>query len=136
MNKYDDMLSLPHHVSAVHTPMPRQNRAVQFAPFAALSGYDAAVEEAARLTEAHKEKDEETISKINAALLNLLPLLPSRPWVRVLYFQADEQKAGGAYLEKTAQLRAIDPLSQALVFQDRSVLSFDDIYEISFASAP
>ena len=73
--KYDDMLCLPHHVSALHPQMPRHDRAAQFSPFAALSGNDAVLQEAGRLTQPQKELDEGVQAELNGQLRVLAGLL-------------------------------------------------------------
>lgn len=94
---YDDMLSMPHHVSVKHPHMPIRTRAGQFAPFAALTGYDAVIQETARLTERRVELDECAKADLNARLCLLLDALPQHPAVSITYFVPDDQKDGGAY---------------------------------------
>ena len=87
--KYDDMLCLPHRVSALHPQMSRHNRAAQFSPFAALSGNDAVLQEAGRLTQPQKELDEGVQAELNGQLRVLAGLLDQHPEVTVTWFQPD-----------------------------------------------
>ena len=64
-NSYDDIINLPHPVSKNHPQMPFRDRAAQFAPFAALTGHDAAIKETARLTDERLELSEEVIAQLN-----------------------------------------------------------------------
>ena len=95
--QYMDMVSLPHPISRTHTPMPRQDRAAQFAPFAALVGHDAAVEEAARLTARRVELDEGELAVLDRRFAWIAAHQRERPTVTVTYFEPDIAKDGGAY---------------------------------------
>ena len=68
MDNYEDIIGLPHHVSEKHKPMPIEKRAAQFSPFAALTGYEDAVDEEFRLTDSRHEADEDRVSRINQCL--------------------------------------------------------------------
>lgn len=131
MNPYEDIIRLPHHVSAKHPPMPMSDRAAQFSPFAALSGYDAAVEETARLTDQKAEMSEEDAALLNEKLLFLSNALPSPP-VRITYFQPDARKAGGAYVTITAAVKTIDTVERILKMTDGRTIPIDDLWEIAF----
>ena len=96
MGNYDDIIDLPHHVSETHPPMSRADRAAQFSPFAALTGYDAAVRETARMTERRIELDEGVKAELNARLNCILEHLSEHPQVSITYFMPDEKKSGGA----------------------------------------
>ncbi len=78
---YDDIIRLPHHVSRNHPQMPLRDRAAQFAPFAALTGYEAAVGETARLTSERRELDPLEAEELNRRLADLAARLPERPEV-------------------------------------------------------
>ena len=65
MSNYEDIINLPHHVSSTRKPMTLYNRASQFAPFSALTGYDDEIEEIARLTDRKVELDEDSKKIIN-----------------------------------------------------------------------
>ena len=124
---YDDLLILPHHTSAVQPAMPMQNRAAQFAPFAALVGYDALIRETARLTDQKAELDESVKAELNEKLRLLLELLPQQPEVTITYFQPDNRKAGGAYRITSGIVRKFLHSENLLVMMDGSKIPVDAI---------
>ena len=104
-NKYDEILSLPHHVSKTRPQMPMSDRAAQFAPFAALTGYDSAIKETGRLTDERIELDEEALTALDLKYQLLMEALDEAPKVTITYFQPDERKAGGKYLTATGAVK-------------------------------
>ena len=128
--RYDDLLDLPHHVSNVRPHMPRGDRAAQFSPFAALTGYDAAVRETARLTQPRRDLDESSISALNEKLQRLLELPDERPEVTITYYVPDERKAGGAYVGVTGRVKKIDGYTHTVVMTDRTAIPMEQIYGI------
>lgn len=125
--KYDDILHLPHPEPQNHPRMSRQQRAAQFSPFAALVGYDAAIEETARLTDDQIMLDADRIAELDAALQSLQAEIGSRPEVTVTYFCPDERKSGGAYRVKTGKLKRIDTVAGKLIFTDRMEIAISRI---------
>ena len=127
-DSYDDIINLPHHVSARRARMSMTDRGAQFSPFAALSGYDAAIEETARLTEERPEADEQ---ELNRRLQRLAEALTdSRPEVTFLCFIPDEKKDGGAYRRVTGRVRRIDEAGQRILLTDGTAIpiaSIDDL---------
>ena len=113
-DKYADMIYMPHHISKKHPQMPLLDRAAQFAPFAALTGYGAAIKESERQTTATPTLSQEQIDEINQTLFNLIDLLPIE--VTITYFVPDALKSGGAYHNKTGTLKRIDADNQVLIF--------------------
>ena len=95
-NKYDPIMNLPHHVSMTRPQMPMSDRAAQFAPFAALTGYDSAIRETGRLTDEKIELDEEALTALDMRYQLLIDALDARPEITITFFQADERKEGGA----------------------------------------
>lgn len=128
--RYDDILALPRHQSRKHRPMPLADRAAQFMPFAALTGYDAAVREEARLTNRQIELDEEALALLNERLQQLDALLPDAPEVLVTYFVADASKAGGAYTSLSGRVKRIDPVDGSLILQGGRRIPLGDIWSI------
>lgn len=126
--KYEDIIGLPHHVSETRPRMAMIDRAAQFSPFAALTGYDEAVEETARLTDQKLELDETQKEKNSEQLLFLKENEKSRPDTCVVYFVPDERKAGGAYVTYSGPIKKVDEFEQLLVFLDGIKVPFDDIY--------
>lgn len=131
MGAYDDMLHLPHHRSKHHRAMSIRDRAAQFSSFRALTGYEDAIDETARLTDRRAERSEEQEQHLNEVLQQLEARMPSHPSVTVVYFRPDPRKDGGAYLQHTGALRAIDRVARQLVFRDKRAIAFSDIYDIS-----
>ena len=125
--KYDDILRLPHHVSASRKPMAMTARAAQFAPFAALSGYDAEVQEAGRLTDRPIEPDEYEKEALNARLRLLARHFREEWVVSLVFFQPDERKAGGAYVTCTGTVKKLYETERLLTLTDGTVIPLDDL---------
>ena len=125
--KYDDMLQLPHHISASRKPMAITARAAQFAPFAALSGYDAEVQEAGRLTDRPIEPDEYEKEAMNARLQLLARHFREKWVVSLVFFQPDERKAGGAYVTRTGTVKKLYETERLLTLTDGTVIPLDDL---------
>lgn len=121
---YDDIIHLPRHVSEKHPQMPLSDRAAQFSPFAALTGYEAAVDETARLTDEKIELSEDRIAAISGLLASLQP----GDAVSAEYFVPDRRKSGGAYLTVTGTVKRIDGVQGALLLTDGTSISFEDIF--------
>ena len=107
MSRYDDIINLPHHVSPTRQRMSMHDRAAQFAPFAALVGYDDAVAETVRLTESRPELDEQEQRAINERLAYIADHIKEQPEVRVKYFVPDEHKSGGAIIEVSGRVKKL-----------------------------
>lgn len=129
--KYDDIISLPHHVSPVHPPMPVGDRAAQFAPFAALTGYEEAVEEAARLTDNRTELNMDRIEELDRELRRLKEHIKERPKAEIIFFKPDERKAGGAFVTAYGEVKKIDEYLGKVIMEDGSIIPIGDIYEIN-----
>ncbi|MGN0686785.1 MAG: hypothetical protein ACI4KA_01610 [Oscillospiraceae bacterium] len=110
--------------------MPRINRAASFAPFAALTGYDDAVRETARLTSERIELDEGTKEVLNDKLRIALDKADEQPEISITYFLPDTRKSGGAYVTVKAVIKRIDEYERLVIFTDKSTIPIDDIYEI------
>jgi hypothetical protein len=130
INKYDDIINLPHHVSSERPRMSMSQRAAQFAPFAALSGYDEAVREERRLTEERIEIDENMIEILNGKLEVIQSLLPDCPEALITYFIPDEDKEGGAYVTVANAIRTIKIYERQIIMDDGTIIPIDDIIEI------
>ena len=128
---YDDIIRLPHHVSQNHPQMPLRDRAAQFAPFAALTGYRAAVGETARLTSERRELDPQDAEELNRRLTELAARLPDHPEVTVEYFVPDDRKAGGAYVTVTGRVRHVSVPEQTLVMEDGTEIPMEDIVSMT-----
>ena len=104
MSKYDDIMDLPHHQSKTRPHMPVPDRAAQFVPFAALTGYGDTIRETERRTNQKIELSETQIAELDRRLGELLSRLDEKPKVTVTYFVADERKAGGKYMTHSGEL--------------------------------
>lgn len=134
MGNYDDIIDLPHHVSDTRPHMPMLDRAAQFQPFRALTGYEDAVRETARLTDRRIELTEEEKARLDAALQRLMDSISSRPQVSVTWFQPDKRKAGGAYVTTTGRLKKIDDLEGVLILLGGERIVIEDILDIQITT--
>ena len=132
MSRYDDIINLPHHVSPTRQRMSMHDRAAQFAPFAALVGYDDAVAETARLTETRPELDEQEHKELDMRLRYLADHLKEQPVVHIRYFMPDERKSGGAIMEFNGIVRKI--ANGIIVTADGLNINIEDMIEISMNS--
>ena len=130
MNQYEDIINLPHHVSPTRPQMPMSDRAAQFAPFAALTGYDAAIKETGRLTDEKIELDEEALTALDMKYQFLMDALDDAPEVTITYFQPDERKAGGKYVSAVGVVRKVDDFERRITMQDGTKITMDDILSI------
>lgn len=130
LEKYNNILYLPHPVSKNHPQMPIADRAAQFSPFAALTGYEAAIEESRRLTDSKKEMEEERKDSLNRKLQVLLEHINEKPSITAMYFQPDIKKAGGKYLTITGKIKKIEAWEQCIVMEDGSKIPMEYLYEI------
>ena len=128
MGNYDDIIDLPHHVSATRPHMPMLDRAAQFQPFRALTGYEDAVRETARLTDQRVELTDEEKARLDAILQTLADSIGSQ--VILTYFQPDKKKAGGAYATATGQLKKIDDIEGVLILMGGGHIVIEDILDI------
>ena len=131
MGAYDDILHLPHHHSEKHPPMAMRERAAQFSSFRALTGYEDAIDETARLTDRRAERSEEERQRLDDILQRLESRLREEPTVTVTYFRPDPRKEGGAYLQHTGALYAIDRANRRLVFRDKWAVEMEDVYDVT-----
>lgn len=131
--KYDDIINLPHHVSAKRPQMSRSARAAQFAPFAALVGLDDEMDETARLTDAKPELEEAEKEKINRVLLEIRNNPQKETAVELTFFRPDGRKDGGAIITRPCTVRRIDEIERKLILSDRSEIEFDNILSIKIS---
>lgn len=129
-DNYDDLLHLPHPTSKAHPRMSRLDRAAQFSPFAALTGYDDAVKETARLTDRRVELSEDELAVLDERLRLVLAWENDPPSVSVTWFQPDRRKEGGAYVTTQGRIRKMDVLKRILVMEDGGKIQVNDIMEL------
>lgn len=131
MDKYKDIINLPHHQSKSRPHMSMADRAAQFSPFAALTGYDEAVKETARLTDRKLELSEEEKTTLNAKLSLLQEKIKAQPEVTITYFVPDGKKDGGAYMTINGRIKRIDEIDRVITLTDRTVIPLDDISDMT-----
>lgn len=129
--KYDDIINLPHHVSKKHPQMSLYARSAQFAPFAALTGYEEAIKETARETSARIEIDEEMKSVLDSKLQILLEKISLKPELSITYFIPDFSKDGGQYVTTEGIIKKIDMYNQYIYLEDSTEIPINEIIDIS-----
>ncbi len=129
-DKYDDIIDLPCHISESHPRMSVHDRAAQFASFAALTGYESAVEEAARQTEKRKEPDEYENARLDNRLRRIMERMDEQPEVKITYFIPDSKKDGGAYHTVFGSIRKINLCDRIIIMEDGTNIPIDEIAEI------
>lgn len=127
---YDDIIDLPHPVSRKHPQMAREDRAAQFAPFAALTGYEAAVKEAARRTEEKIQLSEEEKNALDQTLQTILQQPGPGTELSVTWFLPDTKKSGGSYRTTAGFIKKVDAFARSILLQDGTRIPMDDILEI------
>lgn len=132
--EYQDMLTLPHHVSKSHPKMSVSDRAAQFAPFAALTGYGAVIKETARQTDARIELDEYSKAELDAVLGEIRAQLAAKPQVSITYFVPDAKKQGGAYVTVRGRIKKIEEYEQKLILTDEREIRIPEILCIELSA--
>lgn len=133
---YDDIINLPHPVSETRPRMTMTERAAQFAPFAALTGYGARIDETGRLTDEKLELDEEQKLALNETLNAVSRRLGSRPAVSVSWFVPDESKEGGRTESREGNARRVDSQRGTLTLTDGTVIPFENLYRLELREGP
>ena len=129
-SKYEEIMKHPHHVSKTRPKMPMSDRAAQFAPFAALTGYDSAIKETGRLTDERIELDEEALTALDMKYQLLMDALDDEPEVTITYFQPDERKAGGKYVSANGAVKKVDDFERRITMRDGTRIPMDDVLSI------
>lgn len=127
---YDDIINLPRHVSTARPHMATIDRAAQFSPFAALTGYDAAIKETARLTDERVELDEYMKDALRDRLQIIADRIKEHPEIVITYFQPDSKKNGGAYVTSISTAKKIDEYERVVVMADGTAIPIDEIISI------
>lgn len=130
MQKYKDIIDLPHKQSSKRPHMSLSDRAAQFAPFAALTGYDDAIVETGRLTDQKIELSEEALDQLNMKYQILLAHLADKAEIVLTYFVPDKNKSGGAYVEKEGVVKRLDTFERQIVLYDGTKIRMDDVLSI------
>ena len=130
-HKYDDIINLPHHTSDHRAGMPMADRAAQFSPFAALTGYEEVIEETGRLTDVSTELTESSQMQLNERFRILAQYAESLPTVPVVYFEPDRYKSGGSYVTVTGRIKRVDEYEQVLRLTDGREIPMEAIRSIN-----
>lgn len=128
---YDDIINLPHYVSKKHPQMSIEARSAQFAPFSALTGYDEAIKETARLTDKRIEIDDGLKIILNNKLQYVLEKIKLKPEIIFTYFVYDDKKIGGKYVEKIGVVKKIDMVEQYVMLIDKTKIPILEIINIT-----
>lgn len=130
MGKYDDIINLPHHVSKTRPKMPLEQRSAQFAPFAALTGYEDEISETGRLTTDRIELNEEAKQLLDRTLQAIAKKISTRPAVTITYFVPDTKKDGGAYITVSGNIKKIDKYKNIIVLTDKTEIPINNIIDM------
>lgn len=130
MSQYDDIINRPHHTSPTRPRMSAENRAAQFSPFAALTGYDAAVKETARLTDERVELDEYEKAALDERLQLIKDNLDCEPMVKFVYFVPDKKKSGGEYRTIIGTIKKIKEYERQIILHEGTIIPIDEIYSV------
>ena len=130
MVPYGTIINLKNHKSKTHPPMPIASRAAQFAPFAALTGYEESLSESSRVTAEKRELGEEREDELNRKIRYIEEHIANHPKTKVIYFLQDKKKSGGQYLSINGDIRLVDTIARLLIFESGDIISIDDVYEI------
>lgn len=129
-DKYDDIIHLSRPRSGRYPQMSRQDRAAQFSPFAALTGFDSAIEETERLTDTRRELDENERQHLDEQMRRVRAALDTQPKVTVVWFCYDERKAGGAYICTGGHVKKIDTYTGKMILTDGQSIPLGEIFSI------
>ena len=132
MDKYDDIIDLPHHVSNKHSQMSLEARSAQFAAFAALTGYGEIINETARLTDKKIEVNNDVKAEIDNKLRVIQNEIKEQPEITVTYFLPDDRKYGGEYVTVTGNINKIDEYSKLMILKDGTKIFIDNIIDIFY----
>ena len=129
---YSDIIDLPHHQSETRKHMSLHDRAAQFAPFAALTGYSEAIKETGRLTDKAPDMSEQAKAELDEKLEMLRRLLPEKPEVTVSFFTEDQRKSGGSYQKMTGKVKRIDEVMRSIILEEGCQIQIDKVTELRF----
>ena len=130
MNSYEDIINMPHHVSSKRPQMSREQRAAQFAPFSALTGYEDAIKETARLTNRKIEVDDGLREILNNKLNIINENISKNYLVTITYFIPDKKKNGGEYINIVGEVRRIDIVNNIIIMKDKTKINMNDVLNI------
>lgn len=129
MSNYDDIINLE-RPKLKHERMSSMNRAAQFSPFSALTGYEESIIETSRLTTEKLELSADELERVQKNISILLERLDEKPMVRISYFIKDKLKQGGSYVTKELNIKKVDLYEKCLISIDKEKIYFDDILNV------
>lgn len=129
-NKYNDIINLPHHVSKKYPQMSLESRSAQFAPFAALVGYEDAIKETGRLTFERKDFDEEYQSILDRKLQIVKENIILKPKLKITYFENDTKKDGGSYITVLENIEKFNEYREVIILKNNQEIQIKDIVDI------
>ncbi len=129
-NKYKNIINRQHHISDRHPPLSKASYAAQFSPFAALTGYDGIVSEAARVTDEKMELDDYAKSRLSDKLSVVFDHIDEEPEITLTFFVPDKRKSGGSYSTVTGYVRKFDEYEKTVILTDGTVIPVSDLFEI------
>lgn len=130
IHKYDDIINMEHHVSQKYPQMDKMNRAAQFAPFAALTGYEDTLAETQRLTEDEKEIDENEKEILDKKMADILKNIASHPKVQIKYFIPDLRKDGGEYRTIIGSIKKLNTFEKKIIMEENLIINIEDITDV------
>lgn len=130
-NKYQDILHLSRPRSQRHPPMSAHDRAGQFSPFAALTGFEAAIAETQRLTDSRIILEEGAKELLDQRMQEILERIETQPMVQILWFRYDPRKTGGEYITHIGRVKKVDTYNRQMLFTDGSAIPLEEIFSIS-----
>lgn len=129
-HKYDDIIHLSRPRSERRAQMNNYDRAAQFSPFAALTGFDAAIEETGRLTDHRIELDEGGKQLLDEQMRAILDVIHTQPKVEIIWFRYDERKAGGSYVTTTGRMKKVDHYNQKILLTDGQTIPLGEVFSV------
>lgn len=131
IDKYVDIINMPHHISKTHPRMTLENRSAQFAPFAALTGYEDQVKETGRITDRKIDITDEIRNDLNIKLQIMQDKINMKPQITITYFIPDSKKEGGSYKTITSNVLKIDKYEQKIILKDKTEIAIAEIIDIN-----
>lgn len=129
-DRYTQILHHPRPVSQQRLPMPVRDRAAQFAPFAALTGFDDAIGETGRVVEQPIILAQDALEELDAAIRKIQDTIETQPEAEVVWFRPDSRKAGGCIHSARGRVKQVDIPGQLLLFADGKSVPLKEITSI------
>lgn len=130
-HQYDDIICLQRPDSGRRARMSLYDRAAQFSPFAALTGFDDAIAETGRQTQDRIELDRDALDRLDEQMQGLLEVLDSQPEAEVVWFRYDERKAGGSYVTTTGHVKKVDTYLERMIFTDGRSIPLGEVLSVT-----